>query len=92
LDANAQHFYKIETATAAGYWCGIPKLFFNMLLVAENAITDRPPIVFCILFLLGSKYAGLALAALQRLPLPLYNIEALVHFGARDFYLSRRML
>ena len=33
---------------------------FNMLLAAENA-EDRPPIGFCIEFLLGSKYAGLEL-------------------------------
>ena len=29
---------------------------FNMLLVAESAITELPPIVFCNEFLLGGKY------------------------------------
>ena len=33
-----------------------------MLMVAERANTDRPPIGFCILFLLGSKYARVAFA------------------------------
>jgi len=34
--------------------------FFNMLLVAEKANTDRPPTGFCILFLIASKYAVIA--------------------------------
>jgi hypothetical protein len=38
-------------------WC----LFFNMLLVVENANTDLPSIGFCIEFLLGSKYVGVLL-------------------------------
>jgi len=38
-----------------------------MPLVVKTANTDRPLYSFCIVFLLGSKYAGLALAALQRL-------------------------
>jgi hypothetical protein len=32
--------------------------FSNILLVAENANTDLPPIGFCNEFLLGSKYNG----------------------------------
>jgi hypothetical protein len=38
-------------------WC----LFFNMLLVVENANTDLPPIGFCIEPLIGSKYVGVLL-------------------------------
>jgi hypothetical protein len=30
----------------------------SMFLVVETANTDRPPIGFCIDWLLGSKYAG----------------------------------
>jgi len=33
---------------------------FKMLMVAENAITDLPPIGFCNEPLLGSKYDGLS--------------------------------
>jgi hypothetical protein len=40
--------------------------FFNMLLVVENANTDLPPIGFCIVFLLGSKYDGLKRSKLCR--------------------------
>jgi hypothetical protein len=45
-------------------------------LVGESANGDRPPIGFCIESLLGSKYAGLALAALWRLP-PLFEVKYL---------------
>jgi hypothetical protein len=48
--------------------------FFNMLMVAEGANGDRPPIGFCIQSLLGSKYddffafhfGGLTLKLLQQ--------------------------
>jgi hypothetical protein len=61
-------------------------------MTVKSAIADRPHRGFCIKSLLASKYEGLGLAALQVVPFPLYNIEALVHFGARDIYSSRRML
>ena len=45
------------------YW------FFNMLMAVKSAITGRPPLyLFCIVFLLGSRYAVVTFALLKCLP------------------------
>jgi hypothetical protein len=43
-----------------------------MFLVWKTANTDRPPIGFCILFLIGSKYEGLLLLCSEETIASLY--------------------
>ena len=49
----------IESSASVAGISFLVSLFFNMLLTAENANSDLPLLGFCILFLLGSKYAAL---------------------------------
>ena len=56
---NLKHKLNIKKNIAPLCLVRISAYFSNMLLTLNFANTDRPPIGFCILLLLGSKYDGL---------------------------------
>jgi hypothetical protein len=67
LTRKRASFRPMHGLTVVGVLC-----IFNMLLVAESANTDLPPIGFCILFLLGSKYERAYVVVLGQSIVPSY--------------------